>query len=807
MPHSEFDAVVIGSGFGGTIAALTLANYFKARNKRERICLLERGQWWISHELPLRAKDERRPPPEPPENMREFLHDRGEPHNFWAHPDNVEGVIDLASKARIRIGSKYVNRFGLYDYRLIADNVHVIAASGVGGGSLVYSNVTLEPHKSVYQDWPTQRDGGNKLEKYFEPARIFIGVNRITTVSGLGPNNAKLEKSRIFQEAANTIRNRPEARIINPVEDFPGDPNLGFAVDLSITDVPTKVFTDLTISDRRVGDVTESEIAEVLKQQNQQNVCQRQGRCNLGCLPGARHTLNKKMVAALQKQAQDGVLNVQALCEAELIEFMEPEKRFRVTYKRYDKETDTITTEHILAERLVVAAGTLGTNELLLKSKAKGLKLSEKMLGMNFSTDGDLFGFMRLEEKRIDITRGPINTCHAQFATPRKKEFAFTIEDTTLSKMVAPFFATLLDLQPDQNERASKKKRTRERETFLSTLDRRIQLLVHRIRLLVHRIQLLQQYGLLGGLTQLGLLLGFTFSRIQKLLTQLLRDEAVQELLTTLANPEDRPMADPNPDPWKSVRDRPDPLVQAGVKIITGVLDRFTKDHSNPFASPEERLSRYFVFSCMGLDKADGRLKLGADWEKLDNITLLPATSLLHSILRFLLRRPHPPTHRQLELENSNDFLYRNREIFEEIRDGMNELAKEIEPGSEAQAPTWNFDSPRESSLILLHPLGGCIMGHDADGGVVNSYGQVFNNNPSKRDEVYPNFYVMDGSIVPSALGVNSSLTIAALAFRCAENMVGGTPDYWPDNFVDPNQPDKPPLIKQIMQLKELPIP
>jgi len=65
--------------------------------------------------------------------------------------------------------------------------------------------------------------------------------------------------------------------------------------------------------------------------------------------------------------------------------------------------------------------------------------------------------------------------------------------------------------------------------------------------------------------------------------------------------------------------------------------------------------------------------------------------------------------------------------------------------------------------VITVHPLGGCVMGDRPDKGVVNSTGQVFNED---------GMYVADGSIVPSSIGANPSLTIAALSERIAEGMV-----------------------------------
>jgi cholesterol oxidase len=67
--------------------------------------------------------------------------------------------------------------------------------------------------------------------------------------------------------------------------------------------------------------------------------------------------------------------------------------------------------------------------------------------------------------------------------------------------------------------------------------------------------------------------------------------------------------------------------------------------------------------------------------------------------------------------------------------------------------PTWTLFR----DLITPHPLGGCKMGSDAATGVVDHRGAVFG---------YDNLFVLDGAIVPRALGVNPSRTIAALAER-----------------------------------------
>jgi choline dehydrogenase-like flavoprotein len=65
--------------------------------------------------------------------------------------------------------------------------------------------------------------------------------------------------------------------------------------------------------------------------------------------------------------------------------------------------------------------------------------------------------------------------------------------------------------------------------------------------------------------------------------------------------------------------------------------------------------------------------------------------------------------------------------------------------------------------VYCAHPLGGCRMADSSELGVVDDGGSVFG---------YEGLYCIDGSIVPTSLGINPSLTIAAVAERCAERLV-----------------------------------
>src|SRR5437588_7836791 len=100
-----YDVVVIGSGFGGAINACRLAQAGRS------VCILERGKRW---------------------GKRDFPRTIGQvAQAFW--------------------GSR---SYGLLDYRTFK-RMDVLQASGVGGGSLVYSNVIMRAPADVFQrGWP-----------------------------------------------------------------------------------------------------------------------------------------------------------------------------------------------------------------------------------------------------------------------------------------------------------------------------------------------------------------------------------------------------------------------------------------------------------------------------------------------------------------------------------------------------------------------------------------------------------------------------------------------------------------------------
>ena len=326
---TEYDTIVIGSGFGGTVVSLAIAKMYKAKNENKRVCILERGQWWISHEIPDSNA------------LRSFLVKNNMPFSTWAYPNDIKGMLAAIGNSRA------VNKVqGLFDVKQLK-NVNVIVGSGVGGGSLVYFNITERPPPIVYENWPTEHDGNPPLDEFYTLAERFIGVNPIATTAPFG--GPPLPKSKLFQEAASMIdpniianegRKNPDG---SPMVDQNGKPILDFDANLSITDISTDVFNPSNPITARPNQEDIKKYTSVMET----NVCERQGRCGLGCIPGARHTLNKQIFSNINLLKLP--IDVHPLCEVLEIEELAPGQGYNVKFIDYrdiiDKADFSPTTE------------------------------------------------------------------------------------------------------------------------------------------------------------------------------------------------------------------------------------------------------------------------------------------------------------------------------------------------------------------------------------------------------------------------------------------------------------------------------
>lgn len=369
------DVVVIGSGFGGAVTAyrLAAAGY--------KVLILERGHRWG-----------------PNKGIRDEVNERGDHKDdevmnfprtakdgwFWdqKHPEQSNGWLDFRN----------------FPY------MGVVLGSGVGGGSLIYANVSIEADERAFdKGWPAEIKL-NALKPYYDKVTEMLELDRV-------PSNQWSERVKLMSEAAEN--NRWETRF------HPVDVAVRFRKDL---DYDSSMRPDPKSSRRGRN-----------KSDAWQGTCAQLGNCDIGCDVGAKNTLDKNYLFRAEQKHGAKIL------PRRLVRCITPEGNgYRV---QFDEIVDGGFKPGSVSGRIViVAAGSLGSTELLLRCKEQYRTLPNvsDFLGRNWSSNGDFltpaFHFFRkaLYPGRGITIAGSINFLDGHpddLGKPYEERRKFIIED------------------------------------------------------------------------------------------------------------------------------------------------------------------------------------------------------------------------------------------------------------------------------------------------------------------------------------------------------------------------------------------
>jgi cholesterol oxidase len=269
----DVDVLVVGSGFGGSVTALRLAE------KGYRVAVLEAGRRFADDELPQTS---------------------------WRLPRFV--------------WAPGLHWFGIQRINLLR-NVMVLSGAGVGGGSLVYANTLYRPLAPFYTDsqWGHITDWAAELAPWYDQAERMLGV-------------ATYPRSTPSDEAMRKVAER-----------------MGVADTYHPT--PVGIYFGQSGRDPYFGGAGPS-----------RDGCIHCGACMTGCRHNAKNSLVKNYLYLAEK------LGVQVYPLTTVTSIRPGSDGFEVRARR----TGGVARQTFRAERVVLAAGALGTQRLLHRMKASG---------------------------------------------------------------------------------------------------------------------------------------------------------------------------------------------------------------------------------------------------------------------------------------------------------------------------------------------------------------------------------------------------------------------------------------------------
>jgi len=360
----EYDVLVIGSGYGGAIAASRMARAGK------RVCVLERGREIVPGEYP-------------------------------DTPLEAAGEMQARAEGGKQIGS----RTALFDFRYNKD-INVLLGCGLGGTSLINANVSISPDPRVFEDsrWPQgiKNDADTLLKSGYARAQAMLQPlpfpSRFETP----------DKLQAMEKAAQSLGKE-------------------------ITRLPINVaFHEMPENINHVG--------------VEQPPCNSCGDCVSGCNVGAKGT-------TLMNYLPDARNHGAELFECAEVQYLEKKDDYWIVHFKYlESGQEVFAAPHFVvkANIVILGAGTLGSTEILLRSKKSGLRVSDK-LGERFTGNGDVLGFGYNADNSINGIgfgtkdpegRNPVGPCITSmidFRDTENYEHGMVVEEGSLPGAIADF--------------------------------------------------------------------------------------------------------------------------------------------------------------------------------------------------------------------------------------------------------------------------------------------------------------------------------------------------------------------------------
>jgi cholesterol oxidase len=344
----SWDYVIVGSGFGGAVSACRLAA------AGMKVLVLERGRRWTPEEFPRDAEDA-------------WVWDQDA-------PERCNGWIDLR----------------------IMDQMWVAQGSGVGGGSLIYANISIDaPETAFNSGWPSAITL-KVLRPYYDMAADMLKPARV-------PENQWTERFKLMRDAAAAIGEEARVR----------------ALELAVTFDP-----EWTYQKENARDPSHSK-SWINAQGKTQGTCVHLGLCDIGCPVGAKNTLDLNYLAA----AESAGATIQPCSMVSHVSSLG--STWRVHYDHIDAASCTREPAYVDAKRVILAAGSLGSTELLLRCRDEFRTLTRlsSHLGRGWSSNGDFLTPAIYRDRLVNASEGPTITGAIDFLDGSDKGARYFVED------------------------------------------------------------------------------------------------------------------------------------------------------------------------------------------------------------------------------------------------------------------------------------------------------------------------------------------------------------------------------------------